>query len=104
MEERDETIKQLNTKLHDPALLQKVVEDVGLTEKWDVESKREAVQRLSGLVFVRMGDMETPMGSVPAVHIGVSGKVKERELSGKIAVRLMQDVWKILGVQPPAEK
>lgn len=99
--ERDQTIKDLNSKLHDPDLLQKVVRDVGLTEEWDVGSEREAVQRLSGVVFVRMGDMQTPQGSVPAVHIGVTGKAKDRELSGKIAERLMLDVWKILGVEPP---
>jgi hypothetical protein len=101
VEERDQTIKELNTRLHDSVLLQKVVEDLRLTEKWDLESEREAVERLSGRVFVRMGDMDTPMGSMLAVHIGVTGKAKERELSAEIAERLMLDVWKILGIESP---
>ncbi len=100
--QRDQTIKELNTQLRDPVQLQEVVKDLGLTEKWKLASEREAVQRLSGRVFVRMGDMATPMGKVPALHIGVTGKAKERELSGQIALRLMKDVWKILGVKPPS--
>lgn len=103
-EECNQTVRELNSRLREPELLRKVAEDIGLAQKWDVGSEREAVQRLSGVVFVRMGDMKSPMGSVPAVHIGVAGKVKDRELSGKIAERLMQDVWKILGVQPPSKK
>jgi hypothetical protein len=44
------------------------------------------------------------MGKVPAIHIGVNGKNKEREVSGQIAMRLIQDVWKILGIEPPANQ
>jgi hypothetical protein len=103
-DERDEMISELNTKLHNPELLRQVVQDEGLIELWNLSSEREAVQQLSGRVFVRMGDMATPMGNMPAVHIGVTGKVKEREQSGRIAERVMKDVWKILGVQPPEKR
>ncbi len=99
--ERDQTIRDLNSKLHDPEVLRQVVKDTDLIEKWDVGSEREAMQELAGRIYVRMGDMRSAMGTVPAVHIGVTGKVREKELSGQIAVRLMQDVWKILGVNPP---
>jgi hypothetical protein len=44
------------------------------------------------------------MGKVPAIHIGVHGKRKESALSGKIAMRLMDDVWPILGIDPPPQK
>ena len=44
------------------------------------------------------------MGKVPAIHIGVKGKAKESEVSGEIAMRLMDDVWKILGIKPPKKK
>jgi hypothetical protein len=104
VEQRDRTIQELNTRLRDPELLQMVVRDVSLTEKWGLASEREAVQRLSGRVFVRMGEMQTPMGSVPAMHIGVSGKAKEREISGMIAERLMQDALEILGIPPPPKR
>ena len=40
----------------------------------------------------------------PSIHIGVNGKGKESEVSGEIAMRLMDDVWKILGIKPPAKK
>ncbi len=41
------------------------------------------------------------MGKVPAIHIGLTGKRKEREVSGAVAMRLMDDVWKILGIKAP---
>jgi hypothetical protein len=41
---------------------------------------------------------------VPAILIGVHGKRKDYELSGKIAVRLMDDVWPILGIDPPQKR
>jgi hypothetical protein len=44
------------------------------------------------------------MGKVPAILVGLTGKNKEREVSGEIAMRLMDDVWKILGVEPPPKK
>jgi hypothetical protein len=41
------------------------------------------------------------MGGYPVVQIGARGKKKERELSGQISMRLMNDVWRILGIKPP---
>ena len=41
------------------------------------------------------------MGRYPVVQIGVRGKKKERELAGQISMRLMDVVWKILGIKPP---
>ncbi len=99
-DESEETIKELDTKRHDPERLRGVVNDVGLMEKWNLSSEREAVQKLSGVVFVRMGDMNTPAGIVPAVPIGAAGKARIREISGQIAERLMKDVREILDVHP----
>lgn len=98
---RDEVVKELDTRLHAKELLAKVSQDLSLRGKWRMTTDGDAVDELSRRVFVKAGDMDTPMGKVPAIHVGANGVYKERELSGKIAVRLMDDVAKILGIQPP---
>ena len=98
---RDEVIKDLKDKLSDRELLQQVSRDVKAASKWGFASDSQAADEIAGRLFVRAGDADTSMGKVPAIHIGVQGKMKDRELCGEIAVRLMDDVWKILGVEPP---
>jgi hypothetical protein len=47
--------------------------------------------------------MATPMGKVPAIHVGLNGKRKEFDQCGEIAMRLMDDVWPVLGMDPPTK-
>lgn len=101
---RDEVIQTLKDKLSEPELLEKVCQDIQLRKKWNFDSDAEAAQDVAERLFVRAGDADTPMGKVPAILIGVNGKIKERDVSGEIAVRLMDDVWGILGVEPPGKK
>ncbi len=98
---RDEVIASLKKELADEELLLKVGRDVGLARKWNLSSDMEAAREIGSRLFVRAGEADTPIGKVPAIHIGVTGKRKEREVSGEIAMRLMEDVWRILGIEPP---
>ena len=102
--DQDKAAKDLKAKLCVESVFLKVSKDMGLPAKWKLASDKEAAAELSKRVFVRTGDADTPMGKVPAIHIGVTGKVKDKELSGQIAMRLMDDVWKILGIDPPKKK
>ena len=97
----DEIVGKLKTDLSDEALLRKVSKDVGLTQKWELASDEEGAREIGRRLFVRSGEADTPMGKVPAIHIGLTGKRKEREVSGAVAMRLMDDVWKILGIKVP---
>ena len=101
MAERDKAIKELKTKLGDPLVLTKVSMDLGLVRKWNLPSEDACARELEQRLFVRAGDADTPMGKVPAILIGVNGKEKESALSGEIAVRLMDDVARILGIKLP---
>ena len=103
-QEREQAVKDLLTKLRDKEILLKVSQDMHLAEKWETNSDAEAGVELSKRLFVELGDTAGPLGRIPAVHIGVKGKKKEVKLSGEIAMRLMDDVWKILGVKPPPKK
>ena len=106
MAKRDAILQDLKTQLSDQALLVKVSRDVGLTSKLDLASDEEGARKIREAMFVRAGEADTPMGKVPSINIGVTGKYKEREVSGEIAVRLMVDVRKILGLPEldPARK
>jgi hypothetical protein len=98
---RDAMILDLKTKLSEQEVLTKVSQDLGLKQKWNLASDESCAQELRHRLFVRSGDVATKMGPMPAILIGMNGKAKERDLSGKIAMRLMDDVWNILGVPPP---
>lgn len=100
-EKRQEVAKDLKTKLAEDAVLLQVSKDLGLPAKMEVGSDAEVVTKLRERLFVDVGEAEGPMGRVPSINIGVRGKVRDMELSGQIATRLMDDVWKILGVKPP---
>ncbi len=98
---RDEIITNLKTRLMAEEILLNISKDVGLAQKWSLASDEEGAREIGSRLFVKAGEADTPMGKVPAIHIGVTGKRKEREVSGEIAMRMMRDVWKILGIDPP---
>ena len=104
-EKRQEIIKDLTAKLKDEALLIQVSKDLELPRKLKLRSDEEAAREISKRLFVKLGEMPAPMGgTAPSLNVGVSGKAKDAGISGEIAMRLMRDVWKILGIKPAPEK
>jgi len=101
---RDEIIAKLRSELSQSDRLLRVSKDVGLVGKWKLSSDEDGAAEVASRLFVREGEADTPNGKVPAIHIGVKGKRKEREVSGEIAMRLMEDVWEILGIEPPPKR
>ena len=100
-DEVDRVVKELKTKLTDEAVLTQVVEDLNLAKNWNLSGDSQAVAELKKRLFVKIGDMDSPLGKVPAIHVGVRGKYKERDLLDKIAERLMTEVSPILGIKMP---
>jgi hypothetical protein len=101
MAELDKVISTIKTRLADPALLAKASDDLDLAETWNLPSDEACAAEISKRIFVRTGEADTAMGKVPAILVGLNGKRKERQVTGKIAVRLMDDVAEILGIEPP---
>ena len=95
---------QLNERLHERPLLEAVSNDLGLGRQWNLGSDANAATELGNRLFVKVGEVPTNLGSGPALHIGLTGKRKERQLTEQIVMRVMQDVWKILGIKPPPNK
>ncbi|MES2439121.1 MAG: hypothetical protein V4584_08635 [Verrucomicrobiota bacterium] len=103
-EKRAEIAKELKEKLQKPEILIPLSKELDLAKRWNLASPEEAAAEIRKRLFVDLGTADSPMGRVPSINIGVRGPRKETDISGKIALRLMQDVWKMLGIKPPAEK
>ncbi|MEO5712082.1 MAG: hypothetical protein ABIT37_01220 [Luteolibacter sp.] len=103
-ERQDAIAKDLKAKLLDHRILVQVSKDVGLKSEWQLASDEQCADELAKRLFIRLGDTNTKMGRVPTVNVGVNGKTKERGVSEKVAVRLIKDVYKILGIDPPPAK
>lgn len=105
VEKRDEVAGKIKEALMKPELLLRVSKDLDLPQNLGVKSHEEAVSELTKKVFVNVGEADSPMGiKVPSINVGMMGKVKNQGVSGKIAMRLMDDVWKLLGIEPPPKK
>jgi hypothetical protein len=97
--QRDEIIEKLTAALSEKERLVVVSKEVGLVGKWGLPNDEDGAAEIASRLFVKEGEADTPNGRVPAIHIGIKGKRKEREVSGEIAMRLMKDVFDILGIQ-----
>lgn len=99
-EKRAEILSNLKTKLSSEDILIQVSKDLNLPAKMELSGDAEAAAEVRKRLFVDLGEADSPIGRVPSINVGVKGEVRDKEISGKIAMRLMEDVWKILGIQP----
>jgi hypothetical protein len=104
-EKRTEIARQLKTQLAKPEILIQVSKDLTLPKALGLANDEQAANDIAQRLFVNVGEADSLTGTkIPSINIGVSGKAKDQELSGKIAMRLMQDVWRILGIKPPEKR
>jgi hypothetical protein len=104
-EKRKEVAAELKKSLMKPEVLLQVSKDLGLPKSFGLPSDEAAANEVAQRMFVEVGEADAPTGGkVPSINIGIKGKRKDAGVSGKIAMRLMQDVWKILGIKPPPER
>jgi hypothetical protein len=99
-EELTSVARDLKAKLDRPEVLIQVSKDLDLTHKWNLSSNEAAASEISKRLFVSVGEADTPTGKVPSINIGVDGKVNEMKVSGEIAMRLMKETYKLLGIKP----
>ena len=103
IEQQDEIAGKLRDKVSEKEVLLQIATELDLAQKWNLGSPALAADELAKRLFIRNGEMAGPNGPVPSINIGVEGKSKEKETSGKIAMRLMKEVWEILGITPPPD-
>lgn len=104
MEDQRKLAKQIDEKLRTDEILRAVVVDVGLQKKFKQPSEDAAVKELERRLFVEVGSADTPMGSVPSINIGVSGIGRETEILGETSMRIIRDVWRMIGIDPETGK
>ncbi len=97
----DGIIRELTTKLGKRENLMRIGKDLDLKNKWGMDSDDEVADEISSRFFVKRGDMDTPMGKVPSIHVGLRGTNRDREISYALLDALLPDVWKVLGIEPP---
>ena len=103
-DKRQEIAIDLKEKLSKSEILNKVSSDLGLARKWNLPSDESAAQEIKKRLFVKIGEADSPEGKLPSINIGVEGSRREAAISGEIALRLMKDVWQLLGIEPPEEQ
>jgi hypothetical protein len=84
--------------------LSRIGRELDLKDKWGMDSDEEVVDEIVSRFYVKRGDMDSPMGKLPAIHVGLRGTNRDREISTAIVNKLIPDVWKILGVEPPKKR
>lgn len=104
-EKRDEIVSKIKGHLLEPEVLQQVSSEMRLAEKCGSSSEGDAAGELGRRVFVEIGEMRTEMGGRnPSLNVGIRGPRKEKELSGRISMRLMKEVGEFLGIKPREER
>lgn len=104
-EKRDELAGEIKKKLLEDATLAEVVKDTGLTAKLGLSSDSEATEEVRKRLFVEVGEADVPNSMppkrVPSINIGLNAQRKSYDAFGEVAMRLMEDVWKMLGIKKP---
>jgi hypothetical protein len=104
MEDQSKLAKEIEDRLRNGDLLRQAVVDTGLQAKFGSPSEDAAVKELEQRLFVKVGTAVTPEGTVPSINVGVNGTGGEKEILGVAATRIMQDVWKMIGIDPETGK
>lgn len=102
-EQQLQTVATLEKTFRDEAVLQQICNDISLARDWELPNNDACAKELGQIIFVKTGSMDTPQGSIPAILVGVRGKVKHKAVSEKICLRMLQDVSKALGLPPPPQ-
>jgi hypothetical protein len=95
---------QIREQLKNEILLRQIVIDADLQAGFKVANEDLAVQDLKRRVFVKVSHIDLPNGRVPAIDIGVNGHEKEKDALDKAATRMIQDVWKMVGIDADTGK
>lgn len=97
-EKRDEACANLRNYVLEEQRLLAIARDLQLAGAWSQPSDEAAAAELKKRIFVRIGSANTPMGDVPAIHVGLSGTRKEIPMTEKIVARIMEDVKIAIGL------
>lgn len=96
-ESRNEACRNLRVYVMEEKRLLAIARDLQLAQSWALPDDEAAAAELKRRMFVRTGNASTPMGEVPAIHVGMNGTRKEAPMTEKIVMRIMEDVKPAIG-------
>jgi len=102
-EKREELAKEIKKQLLEGTSVRDAVKDTGLARKRGFSSDSEAEAEAKKLLFVEVGETLVPSTgtTVPSINIGFKSQRKSYKPYGDVAMRIMKDVWKMLGIKAP---
>jgi hypothetical protein len=106
-EKRKELAEKIKAGLLEGSILRDVVKDTGLAEKIKLSSDEAAESEVRKRLMVEVGEADVPTEAgitrrMPSINIGIYAQRKSFGPMGEVAMRMMKDVWKMLGIKEPA--
>lgn len=106
-DKQKELAAKIEEKLREGDLLLQVVKDTRLASKLGLPSDHEAEGEVRKRLFVEVSEVDVPADNgatnrVPAINVGIHAQRKSFDSMGEVAMRIMKDVWKMLGIKEPA--
>jgi len=103
-EQRQGVTADLERKIRDHELMLEIAKETDLASKLKLPSDEAAAQRIEQQLFVELGEADTPIGRVPSINVGMNCKVKHFKLMGEVSTKIMEHVWKMLGIKAPEKQ
>jgi hypothetical protein len=102
---REKIVGELRAAV-DEGMLLRVSRDNRLAQQWGLPSEEACAAEIRRRMFVRSGEADTPLGKVPAIHVGIRGPAREMALSGQLSTALVFELQKTskLGFVPAARR
>jgi len=104
MEDQKAFAQLIDERLSDDDLLRQIVIDADLQSGFNQPTEDAAIQELKRRIFVKVGTADTPQGAVPSVNVGLNGTQRENELLRRATLRMIKDVWRMIGIDPETGK
>ncbi|WAC20311.1 hypothetical protein OVA24_02820 [Luteolibacter sp. SL250] len=106
-EKRGELAEKIKAGLLEGSILREVVKDTGLAKKLKLPSDEAAEAEVRKRLMVEVGEADVPtetgiIRKMPSINIGIHAQRKTYGPMGEVAMRIMKDVWKMLGIKEPA--
>ena len=99
--DRDRLAAEVKAKILEGTAIPDMVRDVGLAVKLDLPSDAAAETEARNRLFVEIGEFEGPSGTIPLLNVGFTCQRKTHNAMADASMRVMKDVWKMLGIKEP---
>lgn len=107
-EKREQLAVEIKTKLLEGTSIRDAVKETGLAARLGFSSDEAAEADVRKRLFVEVGEADVPSDGttapkrVPSLNIGLNAQRKSFQPMSEVSMRIMKDVWKMLGIKEPS--